>query len=88
MAAGRAIVATRAGGLPEAIEPERTGLLVPPGDPAALAAALARLLHDPALRARLGAQGPGRVAQSFRADAMVDAYEDLYFELLAEAGRP
>jgi glycosyltransferase involved in cell wall biosynthesis len=87
MAAGRAIVATRVGGLAEAVVHERTGLLVPPEDPAALATALARLLCDPALRARLGAEGPARVAEGFRADDLVEGYERLYCELLAEAGR-
>ena len=57
MAAGRAVVASRVGGLAEVVVHERTGLLVPPGDPPALAAALARLARDPALRARLGAAG-------------------------------
>ena len=87
MAAGRAVVAARVGGLAEAVIDERTGLLVPPGDPSALAGALARLLRDPALRARLADAGPARVDANFRADRLVAAYEDLYFELLAEAGR-
>jgi glycosyltransferase involved in cell wall biosynthesis len=87
MAAGRAIVATRVGGLAEAVLHERTGLLVPPEDPAALADALARLLRDPSLRARLAAEGPRRVAQGFRAEDLVEAYEGLYCEVLAEAGR-
>jgi len=87
MAAGRAVVATRVGGLAEAVVHERTGLLVPPGDPAALAGALAPLLRDPALRARLAAAGPARIDEGFRADQLVEAYEALYGELLAEAGR-
>jgi len=87
MAAARPVVATRVGGLAEAVVDERTGLLVPPDDPGALADALARLLHDPALRERLAAEGPARVAEGFGADDLVDAYEDLYFEVLAEAGR-
>jgi glycosyltransferase involved in cell wall biosynthesis len=87
MAAGRPIVATRVGGLAEAVVHERTGLLVPPEDPAALANALARLLRDPELRAQLAAQGPARIAEGFRADDLVKAHEDLYFEVLAEAGR-
>jgi glycosyltransferase involved in cell wall biosynthesis len=87
MAAGRAIVATRVGGLAEAVVDESTGLLVPPADPAALAGALARLLRDPALRARLAEAGPARIDAGFRADDLVEAYEDLYFELLAETER-
>jgi glycosyltransferase involved in cell wall biosynthesis len=87
MAAGRPVVATRVGGLAEAVVHERTGLLVPPEDPAGLAQALARVLRDPALRARLAAGGPARIAEGFRADDLVNAYEALYFEVLAEVAR-
>jgi glycosyltransferase involved in cell wall biosynthesis len=54
MAAGRAVVASRIGQLAGLIEDGGTGVLCPPGDPVALAAALERLRSDPALRARLG----------------------------------
>jgi glycosyltransferase involved in cell wall biosynthesis len=54
MAAGRPVVATRVGGIPEVVEEGRTGLLVPPGDVPALAAALDRVLHEPGLAERLG----------------------------------
>jgi glycosyltransferase involved in cell wall biosynthesis len=83
MAAGRAVVASRVGGLAEAVVDERTGLLVPPGDAASLARALARLAREPALRARLGAAGPGRIGEGFRADQLLDAYEAIYREVLA-----
>jgi glycosyltransferase involved in cell wall biosynthesis len=53
MAAGCVIVASRVGGIPDVVEAERNGLLVPPGDPPALAAALRRLRDDPQLRSRL-----------------------------------
>lgn len=52
---GRPVVATRVGGLPDAVEEARSGLLVPPHQPQALAAALLRLLQDPALAAQMGA---------------------------------
>ncbi len=55
MAAGRPVVVTRVGGLPEVVADGRTGLVVDPGNPTALAGALGRLLADGALRARLGA---------------------------------
>jgi glycosyltransferase involved in cell wall biosynthesis len=54
MAAGRPVVASRVGQVAELIEDGVTGLLCPPGDPAALAAALERLRGEPGLRARLG----------------------------------
>lgn len=54
MACGRAVVATRIGGVPEVVHDGETGLLVPPGDPVALAAVLTALCADPALRHRLG----------------------------------
>ncbi len=85
MAAGLPVVASAVGGLGEAVVDGRTGLLVPPDDPAALAAALGRLVDDGALRARLGAAGPGRVDEGFRPEQMVAAYEDLYREMLGEA---
>ena len=80
MAAGRPVVASRVGGLAEAIVPEETGLLVPPGDPTALATALARLARDPGLRARLGAAGRARVRARYTTARMAEGtlacYED------------
>ncbi|HNW93050.1 MAG TPA: glycosyltransferase [bacterium] len=65
LAAGVPVIASQAGGLPEIIEHNRSGLLVPVGDDAALAAALHRLLADPALRARLAAAGHARWREQF-----------------------
>ncbi|HEV2189031.1 MAG TPA: glycosyltransferase family 4 protein [Stellaceae bacterium] len=69
---GLACVATDLAGIPELIEDEGTGLLVPPGDPVALAAALSRLIGDPALRARLGAAGERRVRTEFDAKTTIE----------------
>lgn len=85
MAAGRAVLASRVGGLAEAVVHEGTGLLVPPDDASALGDALRRLLTDAALRARLGAAGPERIRAGFHCDHMVDAYDALYGEILAES---
>ncbi len=80
MAYGRPVVATAVGGLPDAIEDGVTGLLVPPCDPAALRAALERLLGDEGLRASLGqaAQERARTALSWRSatEATVSAYRE------------
>jgi glycosyltransferase involved in cell wall biosynthesis len=81
MAAGLAIVATAVDGNAEAVESGANGLLTPPGDPDALAAALLRLLDDPALAARMGAAGQAR-AEEFSARKMVDDIAALYEALL------
>ena len=79
MAHGRAVVATAVGGLPDMVVDGETGLLVPPGEPAALRAAVDRLLADPELRARLGAAARERIAGLCGWDRVVDqtlaAYE-------------
>jgi glycosyltransferase involved in cell wall biosynthesis len=77
MTAGVALVASRVGGLPEAVADGETGLLVAPGDPVALAAALDRLMADAPLRERLGAGGRERVPM-FTAPAVVPRYESAY----------
>ncbi len=75
---GCAIVASRTGGIPEVIEHERNGLLCPTGDHEALAAALARLAADPALRARLGQAARATFLSRFSAQRMLDETERLY----------
>ncbi|MEZ5562263.1 MAG: glycosyltransferase family 4 protein [Gammaproteobacteria bacterium] len=85
-AAGVAIVAFAAGGIPEVVAADETGLLVPPGDTAALAAAVIRLLGDPNLRQAFGAAGRHRVQSRFGSLQMVDSYLALYRKLLA--GKP
>jgi len=83
MAHGHAVLATDAGGTPELVRHGVEGLLVPPGDPRALAAGLARLLDDPRLRARLGERARRRVRESFTLEAMLDAVEELYGRVAA-----
>ncbi len=82
MAAGKPVIASRIGGLPEIVADGETGILVPPGDPDALRAAMARLLDDPALAARMGAAGRQRVA-AFHASTVVGQIESLYNEVVA-----
>jgi glycosyltransferase involved in cell wall biosynthesis len=75
MAAGRPVVASRIGGIPEYVAEGETGLLVPPGDPGALVGAVLELLAAPARMARLGTGGRERVARLFdsaRTDARLE----------------
>jgi len=81
LAAGVPVVAADASSLPEIVRDGREGLLVPPGDVDALAAALIRLGRDPAERLRMGAAGPPRVAAEFSLDGMIDRYEALLSRL-------
>jgi glycosyltransferase involved in cell wall biosynthesis len=85
MAAGRPVVASAVGPIPEIVVDGVTGLLVPPGDPAALAEALVRLLRDLELAAALGRAGRARVERELRVDTMVARTESLYDELLGRA---
>jgi glycosyltransferase involved in cell wall biosynthesis len=85
MAAGLPVAATAVGGVPELIEHDVTGMLAPPGDMAALAAALATLAGDAELRRRLGSAARKRSA-GFSVAAMVSAYARL-FEQVAERKR-
>ncbi|WP_237214681.1 glycosyltransferase family 4 protein [Falsiroseomonas oryziterrae] len=64
-ALGRPVVASRVGGMPEVVIEDETGLIVPPADAPALAAALVRLLGDPALRERLGRKGEAAARRRF-----------------------
>jgi glycosyltransferase involved in cell wall biosynthesis len=86
MAAGLPVVASSVGGVPEAVDEGETGLLVPPRDPVRLAAALERLLGDPALRRRLGANGRARVLERFGLEPFQEAHVDAYRRELARRG--
>jgi glycosyltransferase involved in cell wall biosynthesis len=71
MAAGKPVVGTRAGGIPEAVVDGETGLLVPPRDPHAMADAIVQLLGDEPRRRRMGAAGRERARALFSAERMV-----------------
>jgi glycosyltransferase involved in cell wall biosynthesis len=81
MAAGKPIVSTRVGGIPELVEDGREALLVEPRDPEAFAAAVTRLLRDPAEAKRLGDAARERQRRELSLDAMVRRIEGLYEEL-------
>jgi glycosyltransferase involved in cell wall biosynthesis len=81
MAAGRPVVATEVGGTPDAVLDDSTGFLVPPSDPDALARALERLLADPALARRLGAEGQASARARFGESAVLGRLDALYNRL-------
>jgi glycosyltransferase involved in cell wall biosynthesis len=87
MAAGKPVVATAVGGLPELIDDGMEGFLVPPRDPAALAAAVVPLLEDRELRERIGARGRERQRHELEIEATVSAVEQLYDDLWATRRR-
>ncbi len=82
LAQGTPVIASRVGGIPEIVEDGRSGLLVPPGDVGALAAALARLWADPQLGRRLGEHGRDQVVPRFTWEALADRVDALYRELV------
>jgi len=81
MAAGKAVVAAAVGAVPELVQEGRTGLLVPPEDPEALARAIRALLQDAELRRRLGANGRGRIEQEFSLEKMIHLTQELYADV-------
>jgi glycosyltransferase involved in cell wall biosynthesis len=83
MAAGLPVVASAVPGLEEVVVEGETGFLTPPGDAAALATALGRLVDDPALRNAFGAAGRARAEAHFSLPAWRDAHFSLYRSLLA-----
>jgi glycosyltransferase involved in cell wall biosynthesis len=85
MAAGKPVVATAVGCVPETVTPE-SGRLVPAGDAAALSAALREVAGDRALARALGEEGRRTVRARFDSAVMARAYERLYRELVAEQG--
>lgn len=84
MAAGKAIVATRAGGAAEIVVDEVSGILVPMNDPDALACALRRLIENSDLRKRLGTAGRLRAQEAFRIEFTAAKVSQVYAELFAQ----
>ena len=82
MMSGLPVVATRVGGVPELVAEHETGLLVPPGDPEALAAALRRMLDEPSLAYRLGQAGRRRALARFTESRMLAEMDAVYARVL------
>jgi glycosyltransferase involved in cell wall biosynthesis len=85
LAAGLPVVSTPVAGIPEAVRPEHTGVLVPQEDAGALADALERILGDAALRERLGQGGAALVAADFDLERNVDRLEQRFRDVAAGA---
>jgi len=83
MAAGRPVVGSRVGGIPEMVVDGQTGLLVPPRDASALAAALGRLIQDGETRARFGKAGRQRAESVFSVPAHAARVQEVYEEMLS-----
>jgi glycosyltransferase involved in cell wall biosynthesis len=81
MAAGRCVVAAKTGGIPELVQDGKTGLLVPAGDPSALAGALKRVLRDRALAQRLGAAGQRRAEALCSGELCARRHIEVYEQL-------
>lgn len=78
MAAGKPIVATRVGGIPDAVEHRVSALLAEEGDPASLAQAIVRLFQDPELAAKLSAAAQARASAAYSISAVADQIESIY----------
>jgi glycosyltransferase involved in cell wall biosynthesis len=81
MAAGKAVVASRVGGIPDAVRDGVNGLLVPPRDAPALAAALARVLEDAGLQQSLGARARATVDRDYSTEAICGRLAAIYNDL-------
>jgi glycosyltransferase involved in cell wall biosynthesis len=86
MASGLPVVASKVGGILEAVDDGRTGLLVPAGESHALARTIVRLMLEPDLAARLGRAARADVEQRYSFDRMVAGFDHLYSSLLAQRG--
>jgi glycosyltransferase involved in cell wall biosynthesis len=86
MATGVGCVATRVGGNSDLLEHGVSGLLIPPGDAAALAEAVVAILEDAALGRRLGMAARATVMERYRMDRIVRQYADLYSAVMGGLG--
>jgi len=83
MAASKPIIATNVGGVPEALEDGRTGILIPPGSPAVIATSICELLDRPDKRAVLGLAARDHAVKHFGVKRMIEEYRQLYESLVS-----
>ena len=86
MAAGKPLVATRVGALPDVVQDEVTGLVVEEGDPPALASAIVRLASNAALRRGMGARGRARIEESLNWAAVAERFEAVFERMTSGVG--
>ncbi len=87
MSTGLPIVATAVGGIPEVVENQRGGLLIPPASSAAIVAAVRSLVAVPERMRRMGEYNAGQVRRRYRWDSVASEYEALYYRVLHETVR-
>jgi len=85
-ALGVPVIGTDLNSIPEMVVHGKTGLIVPPGDPAAIAQAMERLFSEPHLAARLGGAGPEQVEKQYSLSSMLEQTESLYRRLIRDRG--
>jgi len=88
MAMGVPVVATSAGGIPEIVTHEESGMLAPVNNVEALTNYIRAVLKNASLRSRIVAQAKDRIAQSYSLDAMLDAVEQFYSEVIQKCHNP
>ena len=86
MSVGLPVVATNVGGIPEIIEDNVSGILIPSCNPELLAKSIASLCRNPETREKMGAKGKELIAQKFRVSDFVKQTFDLYEKLLKKKG--
>jgi glycosyltransferase involved in cell wall biosynthesis len=86
LASGRPVVASRVGGIPDVLEDDVNGLLVPPNDPDAIAAALKRLQNEPETRSRLGREARRTAAERLTWEVAAESFEECYSDARSRCG--
>ena len=85
-ASGRPAVATRVGGIPDLVQEGKNGLLVPPGDPVALAQGIIRIIEDPEMARLFGGRGREEIRARYGVQRLASDLGRLYCDLLARKG--